>query len=476
MSHDLSFNNSGNAELVLGSNTSAWHGLGTVFPSLVSREQAISIAMPWNAESFELLLPSKQVLAKTGVQITTNRTGRFAILRSDTAQTIGFVGEGYEILQPAQMFDFTEGVSVPGYETAGAIKNGSVLFLCAPIGQIDVLGSGDITRTYLTFINSFDGSIAAQVYLSGVRIVCRNTMQMSLESKQGTTLKFRHTKSLHDRLKQAQTIMESQAVTVEKLKTALETLATRKLKRQTYEDILTDLFPGEHTRTDNIKKKVTELFADNDNNYVPEFKNTAYALYNAVTNYTDHSRDTRITKSSTYEDTTLQRYENALVGTGMELKMRALERILVLSDGSEVLESSPFRSLPPKDVTPRYLSTQEPAQEPAVDMDATDYDDIPFNAMESVEDTDYTVEKEQEPAKEPAPLAYVDLYTTAPSKYDLPSTIEVQVVEKVSDDISVRLVHIVEENLTLQTEKYRAAKYFCADSKKWKEIQESKKK
>ena len=384
MPHELSINAQGNAELALGSGVGAWHNLGTIFPSLVTKEQAIAISCPWSAMAFQLLLPSKQVLEQTGVQITTNRTDRYAILRSDTAKTIGYVGESYEILQPSAMFDFCEGINVAGYETAGAIKGGSVLFLCAPIGEIDVLGSGDKVRTLLTFINSYDGSLSAQVYLSGVRVVCNNTLQMSLSSQTGKVLKFKHTKSLASRMSQAQDVMAASQLTAENLATALETLAVRKLKRATYEAILEDIFPGEATRTKNVRTEVTELFQDNDGNFIPEFKGTAYAAYNAITNYADHTRDVRITKSSSYEDTTLQRYESSLIGTGAELKMRALERILVLSDGSEVLESAPFHSLPPRNVTPQYKAVQgkEITPEPTdlrPGSDISDYDDSPFD-------------------------------------------------------------------------------------------------
>lgn len=466
--HDLSFDVNGNAELVLGNNTSAWHGLGTVFPGLVSKDQAIAVAMPWQAKAFEMLIPSKQVLAETGVQITTNRTGRYAILRSDTANIIGFVGDTYEVVQPSEMFDFCEGVSVEGYETAGAIKGGSVLFLCAHVGHIDVLGSGDITRTYLTFLNSFDGSIAAQVYMSGVRIVCRNTMNMSLKSQSGSVLKFKHTKSVHDRLKTAQSIMESATVTEGKLKEALETLATRKLKKQTYEDILNDLFPGESTRTNNVKREITELFADNDNNAFPDFKGTAYNLYNAITNYADHSRDIRITKASTYEDTTLQRYESALIGTGAELKAKALERILVLSDGSEVLESSPIVSLPSRNITPKYLSTtsKDRPEDTAEDiMDRVrdfdriaDYDDSAFLA----------------PSVEPTVESTVELYTTAPAKFDLAGTQETEIVEKVSHKVVVRKVSVPESHSGAQIAHYKTHEYFVADCATWTALQAQK--
>ncbi len=359
MSHELSFNRFGNAELALA-DTGAWHHFGTVFEGPIPLEQAIATACPWIGVKEQL------IRASTG-----QRSAAWSIYRSDTGAEIGTCSESYEMVQPFEMFDFTEGLDIPGYESAGALRGGSVLFVSARVGSIDVLGSGDITRTYVAFINSFDGSLAAQAYLTGTRIVCQNTLQMSLTDTKGRVLKFRHTKNVHDRISQAKTIMASQQNAELGLQKALETLATRKLKRETYESILDDVFgPSENTQTKNVKADVTTLFASNDANAFPEFKGTAYAAYNAITNYADHDATVRIQKTSPYYGSAnaeqSQRADSAMLGTNAKLKQRALERILILSDGSEEVERSTV-SLPPADVTPSYKPIPED------DKDHTDY-------------------------------------------------------------------------------------------------------
>lgn len=494
MPAETSFNSvSGVAELVLGSGLSAWHGMGTVFPGLVSRDDAIKGGMPFTAVEIPLILPSKVVFEKTGIKIESNKTGQKALLRSDTAAILGIVGDSYEALQPSEMFDFAEGVNVPGYETAGGLRGGSVLFLCAPIGEINVLGSGDITRTYLTFINSFDGSLAAQVYLSGVRVVCMNTLMMSLSSKKGAALKFKHTKSIHDRLKQASLIMDGQQATEQKLREALEKLAARKLKRETYENILDDLFPGDSTRSKNVKADVTSIFADNDGNQFPDFKGTAYNLYNAVTNYVDHDRNVRITANSTSDNVKMQRFESALIGSGAELKTRALERILVLSDGSEENEFGPIVSLPPKNITPRYQASivPQPTTEAVHGVDFNDaaydfpigrdhsgYEKTSQDASQSpiaVEPTDtapqqYIGSKPIVDASEPT----MELFTTATESEDNPGTTTSAIVEVLPSGIQVRRVNVPESLVFEQLDRYKQGGFLAASKSRWDELQRQK--
>ena len=76
----------------------------------------------------------------------------------------------------------------------------------------------------------------------------------------------------------------------------------------------------------------------NDDNAFPEFRGTAYNLLNAIVEYADHRQGVRITKNSLYDDPQLQRSENALIGSGDALKQVAYERIIQLTDGSEVIE------------------------------------------------------------------------------------------------------------------------------------------
>lgn len=344
MAHELSFKN-GQAELLLA-DTGAWHSLGTIVQGAFSASAAIQQVIPWTALDLALyahaLCDSPQAYLAEQWGSKFFKSDSKAIFRSDTGAHIGTVGHGYEVIQPAHMFDFVDNMlegSGFHYESVGALRGGSVLFISARVGHIDVLGSGDITRTYLAFVNSFDGSLAAQAYLTGTRIVCMNTLQMSLGNVNGSKLRFKHTKNVHNKMNAAQHLVQGVLATQEDLQRKLETLAQRKIvKREKYSAILDSLFPGDSTRTENVKRDITALWSHSDGNAFP-WEHTAYALYNAVTNYVDHSRATR------GDDKATARAESAILGSGAALKARALEQILVLTDGTEA-HSYPSAGIP----------------------------------------------------------------------------------------------------------------------------------
>lgn len=67
--------------------------------------------------------------------------------------------------------------------TAGTLKGGKVFFASMDIGQRDYIGPrGDIFKQYLDAISSHDGTLGTRYYDSGTRIVCMNTLQMSLNN------------------------------------------------------------------------------------------------------------------------------------------------------------------------------------------------------------------------------------------------------------------------------------------------------
>lgn len=346
MAHEMSLRKDGTGEALFADNP-AWHGLGELIRGVFSAAEGMAKALPWDALDIPLFAhaPAQSPHAHLAEQWGSKfyRTNNKGIFRSDTGALIGTVGEHYEPIQPKTVFNYVDTLiegSGYHYESAGALRGGSVIFVTARVGQIDVLGSGDITKTYLAFVNSFDGSLAAQVYLTGTRIVCMNTLQISLGNAQNT-LRFRHTKNVHARMDAAQALVTGVQATEADLKQKLETLAQRKVtRRATYTAILDSLFPGESTKTSNIKRDITDLWSDNDHNAFPDWQGTAYSLYNAVTRYVDHERSTR------GDDKRTSRYESAILGTGAALKAKALEKILVLTDGQEESTSIPSLGIP----------------------------------------------------------------------------------------------------------------------------------
>ena len=172
---------------------------------------------------------------------------------------------------------------------------------------------------------------------------------------------YRHTKHVEKRIEadiqDVHALMLAQQATDEKVKEVLEALAQRKPTRQAYETILDELFgKGETGRTKNIKAEVSQLVSSGVNaKAFPDFRGTGYGIYTALTDYSDHFRQVRMTNNRGNTSLDQIRAETALIGDGAKFKTQALdvlEKVLVLSDGS--CESAPYTSMP-LSTTPRYL-------------------------------------------------------------------------------------------------------------------------
>ena len=72
------------------------------------------------------------------------------------------------------------------------------------------------------------------------------------------------------------------------------------------------------TRRDNILASILAQYEYNDGDVFPEQRGTAYNLFNAVTNWTDHERSTKADG----------RAEAAVFGSGAALKSNALDLII----------------------------------------------------------------------------------------------------------------------------------------------------
>ena len=113
-------------------------------------------------------------------------------------------------------------------------------------------------------------------------------------------------------------------------------LATRRVTRESMEGILGQLFPKpkneegaekeSSTRRKNVLAEVLALYEHNDGNAFPEQRGTAYALLNAVINYSDHLRSSRGGNGT-------GRAESAIFGSGERLKAQALEVITQSPNG-----------------------------------------------------------------------------------------------------------------------------------------------
>lgn len=348
MSHNIWQDGQVDHMFCVGNKAAAWHELGQRTDTAVNWQQAMELAgLNWE-------VVKKQLYARTpamadypnGKVVPVEAWG---IFRDCDAAFLGAVGAQYTPVQNKYAFEFVDTLleaSGAHYESAGALGKGERIWCLARVpGDITIRGTADSSQVYLLFETSHDGSRSATCRLSTVRVVCQNTLNMALSHTNGSFVRVKHTKQVEARMDAARKLMFGVQQDVKSLEEKLNLLALRRLTRESYTGILDRLFPlteeqlsgkASRTKRDNTVTDITALFEKNDNNAIPEVRGTAYNLLNAVTEYTDHHRTARITDGREGYTLNRARAENALFGTGDNLKTQALEMILQSTEGAPI--------------------------------------------------------------------------------------------------------------------------------------------
>ena len=265
----------------------AWHGLGTTLPAdsddRFDIDTAIRIAgLDWTVDT--------RPVSTEGHDIPTHR----AIVRQDTGDVLGVVGNRYRPLQNREQFDwfrpFLESREC-AFETCGSLKGGSVVWVLARVNRPDSeITPDDKVRKFLLLTSSHDGSKSTSVGFCPIRVVCWNTLSAGLSHHDSALLKVKHTASQ---------------------KTALETIRdTINLVDETFEATAAQyrrMLACHVCRADVRKyvKTVLEL-TDNEDEYSTRQRNildgvvglclrgtgndgaTVWSAYNGVTEYVTH--------------------------------------------------------------------------------------------------------------------------------------------------------------------------------------------
>ena len=182
----------------------AWHGLGTVFENEVTTREMLDLAhlSDWDVRCEEISLPGRSHRE----YFATVRTNPF-----DGGQDVlGVVGERYRPFQNEDLFAFGDNILDGGrWETAGSIKNGTVVFGSLALDHdstLDANGRADKINSYLLVHTSHDGSLAIQASVTPVRVVCQNTLNAAVGARgRGAKQSFRirHTQTAEGRVQAA---------------------------------------------------------------------------------------------------------------------------------------------------------------------------------------------------------------------------------------------------------------------------------
>ena len=171
MPHELSFAENGEAEMFYVG-PEPWHRRGQKLDGPATAREAIEAAhLDWTVEL--------QPIYRGGTDGSMNVVpDRYAIVMTDNQKMFDIVSSDYEIVQNVENFDLFEGVIGQGqavYHTAGALRDGRVVFILAKLPDTIEVVKNDPIEKFILLSTSHDRTKSLEMAITPIRVVCMNT-------------------------------------------------------------------------------------------------------------------------------------------------------------------------------------------------------------------------------------------------------------------------------------------------------------
>lgn len=275
-----------------------WHGLGVKVPSDLTPAQMLEAAgLNWSVEK----VPAYAKVGGKNVKI-----GQSALVRSMDNAILDVVSDDWNPVQNEEAFEFfNEFVAAGDMEmhTAGSLRDGQIIWGLAKVNESFELFKGDKIDSYLLFSNFHKYGYSTDVRFTPIRVVCNNTLTLSLSSAVERMAKISHRKVFV-----AEDVKGMLGIAKDKLtkyKEMAQFLGSKKAKEEDIVQYFTRIFPV--SGTNETKKKEVSKNAAMALDVLHNQPGAEYAEgswwqpFNAVTYLTDHlagrTPDTRLTSA-----------------------------------------------------------------------------------------------------------------------------------------------------------------------------------
>lgn len=336
-----------------------WHqGWGTdvsLSGKLLTPNRAKEIALPWEAieapvylnagDGNWLVCPYNKAVVRN--DLDTN----------DPNRILGIVGKGYPIFANQEITDTANAMTdyAECVETCGSLHGGRRVYMCIKLGgKVHVID--DEIAQYLILTTAHDSTAASLIFMAPVRVVCQNTLSMAINSK-SCYFKIPHTKNWEERLKAAMKAMEKATSYFTDHATVLRNLAaikvSKKQAREYFERVIKTSEKDEaeaetvkkdgkakkknSTRSDNVILRLEKLFFEEQDGAKQKATNgTAYGLVNAVTQWLERERSTRVHGQTEDEAANAiierdNRIESILFTSGAKIREKAMQLAIAMN-------------------------------------------------------------------------------------------------------------------------------------------------
>ena len=287
-----------------------WHGLGVRVPADLTPDQMLEKAgLDWTVSK-------RRMVTEDGIAVPE----KMALVRDSDKSVLDIVGKEWNPVQNQEAFEFFNDFVTSGdmeMHTAGSLMEGRIVWALAKVNQSFEVFGNDVIESYLLFSNPHRFGQSIDVRFTPIRVVCNNTLTLSLNSKSVSSVKVSHKRAWDP-----EAVKETLGIAKEKLDKYKEMavyLGGKKFKKTTLTEYLNGLFPSYSKKDAKVielsrpAERVLELVDTQPGaNFAP---GSWWGAFNAVTYFADHERGRDA-------DTRLQ---SAWFGQSKSLKLKALE-------------------------------------------------------------------------------------------------------------------------------------------------------
>ena len=164
-----------------------WHGLGVpVSNDLTPNQMMKKAGLDWTVEQVDSYVTVGDKKIPTGMK---------ALVRSSDNKVLTNIGQVWNPVQNEDAFNFFSEYVLKGdmeMHTAGSLKGGQLVWALAKVKESFDLFGGDTVESYLLFSNPHKYGFSIDVRFTPIRVVCNNTLSLSLEAKAERSVKVGH--------------------------------------------------------------------------------------------------------------------------------------------------------------------------------------------------------------------------------------------------------------------------------------------
>jgi phage/plasmid-like protein (TIGR03299 family) len=292
-----------------------WHGLGHKVPSDLSTDQMMQAAgLDWTVQ---------KIPAFVKIEDESQAIDAAALVRSSDNKILDVVSSDWNPVQNQEAFDFFQDFVNAGdmeMHTAGSLKGGQIVWALAKIKDSFELFGGDQVDSYMLFTNPHVYGQSLDIRFTPIRVVCNNTLTLSLSQKNGTAFKLSHRREfVADQAKQALGIAHAK---LDEYKSMASWMGSKRYDNESIKAYFQDLFPSQGDKDSRNAIKALEVLELQPGAKFAE--GSWWQAFNAVTYMTDHlmgrSNDARL--------------QSAWFGVNKSLKNKALQQAIYMANAA----------------------------------------------------------------------------------------------------------------------------------------------